>query len=343
MKIAFLGAVPFNLIFGGGETQLINTMNALKLEGIDVSYYDYWDRSYKCDIIHIFGCHYWIYHLAMLAKFKDIKIVLSPISYNPNPNMLYNIWKYIDPLIPVYTTYRLNRRLLHMADVLLPNSEAESDYIIESFGVKKSKIKVIPNAADIRYADSSPKMFIHKYHLKDFVLCVGKIEPRKNQLNLVKALNNTNIKLVLIGDPIPQCMDYYYTVMEYIQKNKNMLYINSLQYDSDLLASAYSASKVHVLLGKNETPGIVNLEAGLAGANLVVAECPPPREYLGDFANYCDANSLVDIRNTIMNAMEKPKSYKAKEFILKKYTWQIVARKTLNVYNSLFATYEKTI
>ena len=336
MRVAFVGAVPFNLIFGGGETQLINTMNALSAEGVDASYYDYWDRNYKCDIIHVFGAHYWIYHWAMLAKCKGAKIVLSTISYNPNVSILYKIWGYIDPLIPVNTTFGLSRKFLYMADVLLPNSNIESDYIIKNFGVEKSKIKIIPNAADTRYADASPEIFVQKYNLRDFVLCVGKIEPRKNQLNLIRALDNTNIKLVLIGDPIPQRMDYYSAVMEYVKKNKNILYIRSMQYDSDLLSSAYAASKVHVLLGKNETPGIVNLEAGLAGANLVVAECPPPREYLGDFADYCNANSLFDIRKTIMNAMAKPKSYKVREFILKNYTWQIVAKKTLNVYNSLF-------
>jgi len=335
MKIAFLGAVPFNLIFGGGETQLLNTMNALKKLGIDVTFFDSFDRNYKCDILHIFGAHYWNFHLANLAKLKGIKIVISPISYSPSVGFLYKIWKYVDKFIPVDTTYRLHRRLLNLADALLPNSNAEAKYLIANFNIDPNKICVIPNAADKRFIDASPDEFYEKYKLKDFILCVGKIEPRKNQLTLAKALIGSDKQLVLIGDPIPNNMNYFEKVMEIVKSNSNMFYINSLPHDSSLLASAYAAAKVHVLLGINETPGIVNLEAGLAGANLVVADCPPVREYLKDFVIYCNPASLQDVRRAINEAYDKNKDNRLRKFIMSNYTWEIAARKTFEVYRKV--------
>ena len=335
MKVAFLGAVPFSLIFGGGETQLINTMNALKNEDVDVEFFDYWDRYYTCDILHVFGCHHWSLPLAMLAKTKGIKIALSTISYNPKPGLPYKLWRYIDPLVPVDTTYRLSRKLISIADVLLPNSQSEAYYLKRFFHADDSKIKVIHNAADLRYANGSPEQFIKRYGLENFVLCVGKIEPRKNQLKLVKALEGTDIKLVLIGSPIPQRIDYFNDVLEVIKRSTNILHIESVPHNSDLLASAYAASKVHVLLGENETPGIVNLEAGIAGANLVVAECPPVREYLGDFADYCRSDCAGSILGAISKALSKPKTTHLKELIIKNYTWQITAQRTLDAYKTI--------
>jgi glycosyltransferase involved in cell wall biosynthesis len=335
MKIAFLAAVPFSLIFGGGETQLINTMSALRKKGAHVDYFDHWDRNFTCDILHIFGCHYWAYHFAMLAKAKGIRIALSTISYNPDPGVMYTLWQYVDPFIPVDTTFRLNRKLTAIADVVLPNSHAEAAYLEKYFRVEKSRTRVIPNATDLRYATARPEPFVEKYGLTDFVLCVGKIEPRKNQLNLVKALAGTGVKLVLIGSAIPQKVDYYNKVLDLVSSEENFYHIESLPHDSDLLASAYAAAKVHALLGENETPGIVNLEAGLAGANLVVAECPPVREYLGDHAFYCDGNSLDDIRRVISRALDRARTATTREFIVKNYTWEIAAERTLDAYKTL--------
>ena len=125
MKVAFLGAVPFNLIFGGGETQLLNTMAALRKLGIDVTFWDNFDRNYKCDILHIFGCHYWLFKTASLAKLKGIKLVISPISYVPSVKFYYKIWKCLDKFVPVDTTFRLHRKLLSIADLVLALNSME--------------------------------------------------------------------------------------------------------------------------------------------------------------------------------------------------------------------------
>ena len=43
----------------------------------------------------------------------------------------------------------------------------------------------------------------------NLVLCVARIEGIKNQYNLIKALNNTPYKLILIGDAAPNQKEYY--------------------------------------------------------------------------------------------------------------------------------------
>lgn len=336
MKVGVIGSVPFNLIFGGGETQLVNTMNYLKKENVEIDYYNFWDKEYHCDVIHIFGCHHWLYHWAMLAKQKGMKIVLSTIAYtNEKMSLKRKLYDKFDALLPLDTSYRMTRKLIQISDILLPNSYEEERYLKEILGAKNKKIDVIPNAADIRYKYGNKESFINNYSMENFVLCVGKIEPRKNQLNLVKALNGTNIPLVLIGSYIPNQKQYYDKVIEVVESNANMLHIEYFPYDSELLASAYKAAKVHVLLGKNETPGIVNLEAGLAGANLVVGDCMPVREYLKEYALYCDYTSITDIKDKVIKAYNSERDDKTRIFIEENYTWDVVAKKTLQAYKNI--------
>ena len=336
MKIGVIGAVPFNLIFGGGETQTINTMKSLQDIGVDIGYYDFWNKDYKCDILHIFGCHDWLYKWAFLAKQKGIKIALSTIAY-AQEKMTLKRWLYdrFDRLLPLDTTYRLNRKLIQLADILLPNSNEEAKYLDEILGAGNKKKIVIPNAADLRYKNGDAKAAIETYGFKEYVLCVGKIEPRKNQLQLVRALANTDIPLIVLGSFIPNAKWYYDEVISYINKNSNMKHIEFLPYDSEMLSSLYAGAKVHALLGRNETPGIVNLEAGLAGANLVVGDCKPVREYLKDHALYADFNSISDIQCKIKEAYQRKRNPETARFIENNYTWKIVAQKTLDGYKQI--------
>lgn len=336
MKIGVIGSVPYSLIFGGGETQLINTMNALKNIGVEIDYYDFWDKNYSCDVLHVFGCHDWLYKWVSLAKQKGIKIALSTISYTPEKmSITRRIYDIFDRCLPLDTTYRLNRKLIQSADVLLPNSNEEARYLDDIMGAKNKTKIVIPNGTDLRYKYGEPDMAIQKYGMKNYVLCVGKIERRKNQLQLVKALDGSDIPLIILGTYIPNDKEYYNEVLKVIDRNPNMKHIEYLPYDSDMLSSLYAGAKVHVLLGAYETPGIVNLEAGLAGANLVVGECIPVREYLRDHALYADYRSLDDIRNKVMIAYNKEKNPETSKYIEDNFSWNVVAEKTLDAYKQI--------
>jgi glycosyltransferase involved in cell wall biosynthesis len=310
-------------------------MHELRKLGVDVTFFDQHTRQYRCEILHMFGCHYWVYHIAAMAKSKGIRTALSPISYVPGSHWMSRIWGLIDPLIPVDTTYRLNRKLIDSVDMLLPNSIYEAEYLRRWIGASGKVIHVIPNGVASRFASGDAELFRTVYGLRDFVLCVGKIEPRKNQLQLVRAFSGFDQQLVLIGDGIPNRFDYYEEVVSLVKKAKNIAHLPSFDHDSPMLASAYAAARIHVLLGKNETPGLVNLEAGIGGCNLVVAECPPVREYLGDYAYYCNPESLESIRSAIIMAWEGQRNPELKAHILRNFSWEEVASKTLLAYGSI--------
>ena len=102
--------------------------------------------------------------------------------------------------------------------------------------------------------------------------------------------------------------------------------------NSESLASAYHAAKVHALPSWYETPGLVNLEAGLAGCNIVATDKGSTKEYLRDYAWYCDPAKTASIRRAVLDAFSAEKSPDLRNFICKNFSWEQAAEKTLRVY-----------
>ncbi|MEJ2616427.1 MAG: glycosyltransferase [Ignavibacteriaceae bacterium] len=117
-----------------------------------------------------------------------------------------------------------------------------------------------------------------------------------------------------------------------IKMNQNIHLVNALDNDDPLLASAYAACDTFVLPSQFETPGIAALEAGLAGAKIVITPFGGTREYFTDMAEYPDINSIDSIKNSIEKSLNKPKDEKLKDHIKNNFLWNKIARDTSDVY-----------
>ncbi|MGC9094151.1 MAG: glycosyltransferase [Candidatus Bathyarchaeia archaeon] len=242
----------------------------------------------------------------------------------------------------------LNRKMalfvLSNVNCILPNSKAEmeilkSDYI-KVFRKHNVEFVITPNGVEpeVFYA-ASPEPFKKQYGLSNFILNVGRFSYRKNQLSLIKALKGTNLKCVLIGEPT-NSQTYHYTIKDTIDKlyyerckkeaSSSFTFLKPMRHNE--LASAYAACKVFVLPSLYETPGLSALEAALAGANICITRGGATREYFSDFAFYCEPHDINSIREAIFKAYDAPKSNNLKERILKNFTWDRVAKVTLEAY-----------
>lgn len=236
--------------------------------------------------------------------------------------------------------------VLSSVDWLLPNSRSELDMIRQDFDfVLKNKdmnFTIVPNGVDPEiFGLSRSKDFIDEHKLKDFVLCVGRFGFRKNQLSLIKALKGSGIKVVFIGDA-PASSTFYW-----MKDAADRLYYRKCKQEADpffvflpsmahnKLAAAYSACKVFALPSFYETPGLVALEAAIAGANICITQEGSTREYFLDFANYCDPNNLSSIRDAVLHAYNAPKSNRLRQHILSNFTWEHVAQATLKAYEGV--------
>lgn len=343
MKIAFFTYPWAFQDPGGGEILLLKTKEILEQRGIAVKLFDpFRDNLKDFDILHIFSSFKDCLGIMECAHKLGIKVVLSPIYWSTLTKALgeygglrykiklvtKHIAKVIFPFIPSG-----RRRMFLLADALLPNSELEAEQLIRLFALNKKKMHVVLLGVEERFAQAKPDEFINTYGIKDFILSVGRIEPRKNQLNLIKAMKGSGLKLVFIGSPVSGYEDYYAECKRIA--DKSVVFLNRLEHTLSLLASAYAACSVFVLQGWFETPGLAALEAGLAGAKLAVTKHGATSEYFKDYVEYFNPANPANIRSAIKRALAREKDTILKAHIQQNFLWSCVAEENIRVYKDL--------
>jgi glycosyltransferase involved in cell wall biosynthesis len=213
--------------------------------------------------------------------------------------------------------------ILKKAAMILPNSISEYQRITKTYSCK-TKYRIVPNGVD-------QHLFQRNCAVKKdtrMVLCVARIEGIKNQLNLIKALNNTRYNLLLIGSHAPNQKDYYNKCRSIAAANVS--FIDHVPQDE--LVKYYQQAKVHILPSWFETTGLSSIEAAVMGCNIVITDKGDAKEYFGSNAFYCDPGQP----QSILAAVEKASNCKYNEnlhqMILKRYTWKQAAIQTLKAY-----------
>lgn len=214
--------------------------------------------------------------------------------------------------------------LLGAVRVLLPNSRAEAEHIRAYSGIE-SRFVVVPNAAraDIYRPPGRPWP-----EGRSGVLCVGRIEPRKNQLMLIRALRGTGAPLTLVGRAGRFSERYYRQCASEAGDDVRFLDFRSPAELSDL----YGRALVHACVSWYETPGLVNLEAALCGCAVVATPGGCTREYLAEGACYCVPGSAASIRQAIEAALKCGPSAALAGRVAREFTWEEAAKRTLEGY-----------
>jgi glycosyltransferase involved in cell wall biosynthesis len=216
--------------------------------------------------------------------------------------------------------------LIKGASYLLPNSDSEYKRLVADYGVERP-YGIIPNAIDREVFENNREAA----HDKNHVLCVARVEGRKNQLNLIRALKGTGVKLVLIGRASTNQNQY---VQECMREADGTVTFIPVLTQAELLYY-YRQAKVHVLPSWFETTGLSSLEAAAMGCNVVVTDKGDVKEYFGNMAYYCDPADPADIARAIKRALEDPVNPRLSEYVLKNYIWEVAAEKTLKIYQQV--------
>lgn len=216
--------------------------------------------------------------------------------------------------------------IARQSEYLLPNSNSEYLRFERDYKVKKD-YEVVPYAVDrgTFNMDAQPDP-----NYLDHVLCVARFEGRKNQLNVIKALKNTDYKLSLVGHVSPNHQSYYEECKREASTAPNVKIVSHVKQSE--LSPIYKASKVHVLASWNETAGLTTMEAALLGCNVVITDKGDTRDHFKDYAFYCEPDDIDSIRRAVTEAYNTPNNGELRKFIMENYTWEIAAKKTLKVY-----------
>lgn len=177
------------------------------------------------------------------------------------------------------------------AAALFPNGKGEANALRRDFP-QATDVREIPLGYEIG-STQGPELFEQTYGVKDFVLCVGRLESRKNQLMLLKALETSDLPVVLAAGGFSYQPEYEAAVRAFKRSGKTIILG---RIDAEMLSSAYAACRTHVLPSWYELPGLVTLEAASRGKNIVVTRTGTTADYVADKAFYCapwDADSIA--------------------------------------------------
>lgn len=338
MKICFATNQAVALTHGGIRTQMLQTKSALEASGVTVELFDMWGsfEPSSYDLVHVFSSNIGTYHFARALRTHGVPFVVSPVFFSRRSSSVIRSVIRADRVLNrimrgVWTDYGLMAEMCGWANAVLPNSQAEARIFIDALGVRSERVHVVPNGVEERFASSTPELFHKTYGSESFVLSVTHVGPeRKNVARMLQALEGIERKVIVVG-PIDETAEAS-VCKDLAKRNPRIGFLGPLPHDSDLLASAYAACDAFVLPSLFETPGIAALEAGLAGATLVITAHGGPQEYFGNEAEYVEPTSVESIRNGIQHALSKPKTTTLQQRIRERYLWEHVAKHTLSAY-----------
>lgn len=368
MKILFQSRTTLFSVPGGDTVQLVKTAEYLRKLGVKVDISTELEPDLSgYDLVHLFNLMrpQEVYLQARNAKQQGIAVALSTIyglytEYERKVRGGLAGWvvRHVSPwqverlkvvaravvnrevnkgsLFTALFGYRnLCGRIAELTDVFLPNSASEMYRVHRDFPVAKERpFVVVPNAVDIGVFDQERVIVCDAVkRFEGCVLSVARIEGRKCQLELVRAMRDLPYQLVLIGKPAPNHLSYFEAIKREAGDRVHVLG----QVPHEDLAQYYKVAKVHALISWMETPGLSSLEAGAMGCNLVITEKGDTRDYFGDYAFYCEPDSVESIREAIVRAYNGPVDPALSRRIREHYNWEKTAEKTLEGYQLALA------
>lgn len=364
MKVAFCIREDYNTRGGGDVIQMMKTKQFLEdnYDNIQIEIINSPEKlDSSFDLCHIFNysTHIITNNYFVKAKSMNLKIASSPIYWD------YKIVVYA--LFSKLGFHKLNKAILNLeikitsifnllftinflitnkfkeqikffittSDIVLPNSEEEMDLLCKFIQNDKKDInyKVAFNAADSNHIIDNDENILSTYKIPDnFILQVGRIEPIKNQLNVVKALfDRKDIPILFIGAIAHK--EYAEEVKKQGNKRGNVFFINEIPHQD--IYKFYKKAKLHILPSLRESPGLVSLEAISMGCEAIVSKFPysPYETYFKEYAHVIDPLDTDSIKQKVLEVLDN--KHLTKKKYSKEFSWEVTARQTYEAYMSL--------
>ena len=344
IRVMIVPQAPYAFGGGGIEIQQDQTIEALERRGLHVTRYSPWMESVDADVVHVFGSEYANADLVARLRKAGIPVVVTSMFMPSHPLWTYRAWAGVGRFINA-TTARLRQSILQSAGHIITISQRERQELQQAFGPLDVPMEALANGIESRFFHATKQAFVEKFGLDNIILCVGSIEPRKNQLLTAQALSGGEHDVVFIGPAAYHGGEatnaYVEEFQRYVQTNERIHWLGALPHHDPVLASAYAAARVHVLASTIEAQGLVSMEATAAGAWAVVSDLPQLRELFTSHVEWCDPTNADSIRQAVDRAVGHPRHdwtlQSAPHWLL---SWDHIAERLERIYRSLLVTTE---
>jgi glycogen synthase len=311
----------------------------------------------EADVIH---CHTWYTYMAgcLLKEILKAPLVITTHSLEP-----HRPWKKDQLGDSYHATCWLEKTAMENADAIIAVSETMKQNVMDLYQIVPEKVQVIYNGVDTRFfCETSRPETLRSYGIdpeKPYILFVGRITRQKGIMHLIRAISmvDPGVQTVLCAsapDTREIAQEMETRVKSASQETgREILWISETIPLQDL-PILYSHAAVFVCPSVYEPFGIINLEAGACGTPVVAAAVGGIPEVvvhnetglLVPFEAAQDAEpknpetyaaDLAAAINTLLRSPEKRSEMgaAARKRIEKKFSWNSIARQTLDFYQHL--------
>lgn len=332
MKVAF-ATYPWAMgLQGGGERQMQFYLDALlrgheKWPSLQTSLFDQWHPDFpSLQLMHYFSCMPSSRDFVDYVKVNQgVPLVVSP-NFWPEPDG----WAASGVLENIKT-------ILWLANKIIVNSFIEKEALVRLCSIDGSYISVVHNAVEDCFFQPVPsELFRKQYGIEGpFVLNIGNVELRKNQLGFLKALKAfPELQLITIGG----AREKGYLDACRQEGGAQFRLIDPLPPGSVLMRSAIAGCEFFAMPSLRETPSIASLEAGAAGAKILTTDLGSTTEYFEGHAVYVNPYDEPNMIEGIKTVLARPKNQALVERIHALYRWDIVVEALVDTYADVLGT-----
>jgi glycosyltransferase involved in cell wall biosynthesis len=248
-----------------------------------------------------------------------------------------------------YRSYLQTKRVVEEARHVLAVSKSTKEELINIFAVPESKISVVHNALDERFAFTHDleerKRVLERYQLKDpFILYSGKIRPHKNLHRLIEAFavlkselsddeRYKNLKLIIIGDELSKHQYLRLTVIRG-GAQQDVRFFGFVPYP--ILRVFYQSATLFAFPSLYEGFGLPPLEAMANRTPVLASNTSSLPEVLDDAAVLVNPENVFDIARGMKlilfdDVLRQKLIQKGIEQVAK-FSWKVAAQKVVQTY-----------
>ncbi len=287
-------------------------------------------------------------------KEEQFTIFHSPFLYSPKfkkAKIILTVHDLRFKVFPETYTFLRGRYLMYKvpkslkkADHIVSISDFTKLEIIKHFRTPSSKITVIHEAVNASSFNVNNQLESDRIKESgliagEYLLAVGHVEPRKNYVRLIEAIDQlnselgANLKLVIVGKTSFKSDES----IQAIQHSPNVIYLNFVEFGE--LLWLYNNCKFHIFPSIYEGFGFPSLEAAIFGKATAGANVSSIPEITGEGGIYFDPFSTEDMKMKIKALYSNEKLLKEKSLLavknLEGFSWKRNAEQTIQVYHTL--------
>ncbi len=341
----------------GGDTVLMNRLKEqLERHGalVDFSSELFFEKTASYDLVHIFNltAPEQSDAFAKNAVLHNIPFVVTalqenfPLYYHKATAALDWFREYVTADVPVRKTMALLKSELasvspvplftarfaaRAANMVFASGETEAALLHSIFPA--AKLSVVPFGSTITDRQIEASLFEKAFDMRDFVLCVGRLESRKNQLMLLHALEDSDVPVVFVDGGFTYSPEYSALCKIYKRKGATLF---TGRLSDEMLVSAFRACRLHCLPSWYELPGLVSIEAAQYGKPIVASSWGTLPDYMGSACAYCQPDDPESIRNAVLKVYaDKSAAMQSRLFMnaAQHFSWEKFGNMTMHHYD----------